>query len=296
LKSEHKDKSLQTLCGLFGYSRQAYYKKEKQQIESSLNQEVVIGLIKDIRKRKPRCGTRKLYLELENDFKELKLNIGRDKLFNLLRENNLLIRKRKNYTKTTNSHHWLKKYPNIAKDIVPQRPNQLWVADITYIRTNKGFTYLSLITDAYSRKIVGWDLSDSLSAENAVSALNKALHVETIIGELVHHSDRGIQYCSNQYVNILNKNNVKISMTQNSDPLENAIAERVNGILKDEWINDMKIDDLDDGIRKVRNVIEIYNTDRLHSSIDMLTPVQAHQMVGELKRHWKNYYSVIQKN
>lgn len=279
------------MCGLFGYSRQAYYKKEKQQVKKALEQEVVLELIKKVRKKKPRCGTRKLYLELKDDFEILNVNIGRDKLFNLMRANNLLVRKRKNYTKTTNSHHWLKKYPNIAKDIDPKRPNQLWVADITYIRTNTGFVYLYLITDAYSRKIVGWYLSDDLLADSATKALEMALEAETIIGELIHHSDRGIQYCSSKYVTILEQENIKISMTENSDPLENAIAERINGILKDEWINDMKIDGLADGIQKVGNIIEIYNTDRLHSSIDMLTPVQAHQMIGELKRHWKNYYS-----
>lgn len=279
------------MCGLFGYSRQAYYKKEKQQVKKALEQEVVLELIKKVRKKKPRCGTRKLYLELKDDFEILNVNIGRDKLFNLMRTNNLLVRKRKNYTKTTNSHHWLKKYPNIAKDIDPKRPNQLWVADITYIRTNTGFVYLYLITDAYSRKIVGWYLSDDLLADSATKALEMALEAETIIGELIHHSDRGIQYCSSKYVTILEQENIKISMTENSDPLENAIAERINGILKDEWINDMKIDGLADGIQKVGNIIEIYNTDRLHSSIDMLTPVQAHQMIGELKRHWKNYYS-----
>ncbi len=244
-----------------------------------------------IRKKKPRCGTKKLYLEMKQDLIGVGIKHGRDKLFNLLRENNLLIRKRKNYTKTTNSHHWLKKYPNLIKKLTPVGSNKLWVADITYIRITNGFAYLYLLTDAYSRKIVGWYLSGDLLATSAIKALEMALEAETIIGKLVHHSDRGIQYCSSQYVAILEQENIKISMTENSDPLENAIAERVNGILKDEWIHDIKISGVEDGNQKIAQIIQIYNTDRLHSSIDMLTPIQAHSLMVDLKRHWKNYYS-----
>jgi len=275
---------------LFGYSRQAYYKQKRNQQQKNTQTEIVLEMVRLVRKNKPRYGTRKLYIEIKHQLIQAGIKLGRDSLFSLLRENGLLVRKRKNYTKTTNSHHWLKKYPNLIKELVPKCPNRQWVADITYLKTDKGFIYLYLLTDAYSRKIVGWHLSENLLAESAVNALKMALKEETFTPGLIHHSDRGIQYCSSQYVTILEGANIKISMTENSDPLENAIAERVNGILKDEWLYDMKINGIEDGKVKVAHVIQIYNTDRLHSSIDMLTPLQAHSLIGELKKHWKNYY------
>lgn len=291
MKTKHKDISLEALCELFGYSRQAYYNQRKNHQKKITQAEIVLDMVERIRKNKPRYGTRKLYLEMKSELIDAGIKLGRDSLFKLLRDNNLLIRKRKNYTKTTNSHHWLKKHPNLVKGLVPKCPNKLWVADITYLKTDKGFIYLYLLTDAYSRKIVGWHLSENLLAESAVEALEMALREETIAPGLIHHSDRGIQYCSSQYVTILESANIKISMTENSDPLENAIAERINGILKDEWIYDMKINGIEDGKVKVAQIIQIYNTDRLHSSIDMLTPLQAHSLIGELKKHWKNYYN-----
>lgn len=238
----------------------------------------------------PRIGGRKLH-HLIQTLLPKDLCPGRDKFFDLLRDNNLLVRRKRCKTKTTFSNHWLRKYPNLIKDFIPNKPHQLWVSDITYLRTKRGFIYLFLITDAYSRKIVGWSLANTLDAKNAVSALRMALRqLPDYVTEIYHHSDRGSQYCSSEYVKLLIKRKIKISMTENGDPLENAIAERVNGILKMEWINDLELQDIDHAHKIVQRVINIYNTHRPHASIEMMTPQEAHSQEGELKRLWKNYY------
>ena len=217
--------------------------------------------------------------------------IGRDAFFDLLSEHNLLVRKRKRRKPiTTFSDHWMRKHPNLIEGFYPTAPNQLWVSDITYIIVGNGFAYLSLITDAYSRKIVGFYLSIDLSAEGCIRALEMALDNNPVLGRLIHHSDRGSQYCCSDYVKILNDNFIKISMTQNGDPRENAIAERVNGILKDELLDKSYLN-YQEAVRSVSIAISIYNHQRPHSSIDYLTPIEAHFRSGKLKRRWKNYYS-----
>jgi len=185
----------------------------------------------------------------------------------------------------------MRKYPNLIKGFLPTAAHQLWVADITYIRIREEFAYLSLITDAYSHKIIGWALGDTLAAEHPVGALKMALkQLPAGSNQIYHHSDRGAQYCSEEYVRILRKNGFQISMTESGNPLDNAIAERMNGILKDGWLNDMKFSTSKEAKAKISEIIQIYNTRRPHSSINMLTPEEAHHMQGELKRLWKNYY------
>jgi transposase InsO family protein len=219
------------------------------------------------------------------------LHLGRDAFFNLLRENRLLIIKRRYRVRTTDSNHWLHKYPNLIKEFSPNKPHQLWVSDITYVETDQGFKYLFLVTDAYSRKIIGWCLGDTIEARNAVKALSMALwQLPDEITDIIHHSDRGVQYCSDMYVKRLKKRNIRISMTENGDPLENAIAERINGILKTEWLYDLKLRSKVIAEKEIGRIIEIYNTQRPHSSIDMMRPEEAHRLEGDLKRHWKNYY------
>lgn len=216
--------------------------------------------------------------------------IGRDAFFDLLREHGLLVRKRKTRAYTTMSSHWLHKYPNLIREFNPLHANQLWVSDITYIKIERRFLYLFLITDAYSRKIIGWQLSETIEAIGAEKALHMALsQLPTNCEGLIHHSDRGIQYCSLKYVKCLNKHGIKISMTENGDPYENAIAERVNGILKTEWLYDMDLKEYDDTKKAIRSVVGIYNNERPHSSIEMLTPSQAHQKSGMLSRLWKSH-------
>ena len=281
---------MDTLCGLFGKSRQAYYQQSKHNYNEVVKTEFIIDFVVQQRKLMPRIGGRKLHFIIQNQLPE-NLVPGRDKFFNLLREKDLLVKKKRYRAKTTWSNHWMRKYPNLIKEFTPDRPHQLWVSDITYLETKQGFVYLFLITDAYSRKIIGWSLADTLEAKNAIAALKMALRqLPNNITDIYHHSDRGSQYCSGEYVKLLNKRNFNISMTENGDPLENAIAERVNGILKTEWIYDIKLKDTPEAIKKVSKIINIYNSIRPHDSIERLTPNLAHQRNGNLRKLWKNYY------
>ena len=242
------------------------------------------------RKSKPKLGARKILLILEPRLPK-ELLPGRDKFFDFMREHRLLVGKKRRRVKTTYSNHWMHKYPNLIKDFTADRINQLWVSDITYIVTAQGFMYLSLISDAYSREIIGWSIGDTLEAMYTVRALEMALkRLPSKTEELIHHSDRGVQYCCSDYVKRLSKHNVRISMTENGDPRENAIAERINGILKDEWLNAMNLMSLEDAKRQLKRIIKIYNCYRPHSSLGMKTPREAAKHTGELKKHWKTYY------
>jgi putative transposase len=274
---------------LFGKTRQAYYKRKKETYRESINKDLVLTIVKKIRETQKRTGGRKL-LEMVRERVDKDQQMGRDEFFNLLRNHGLLVRRRKFRAVTTNSFHWLHKYPNLIRALIPERPNHIWVSDITYIKTDNGFLYLYLITDAYSRKIIGWQLSDNLGSDNAILALYMAIsQLPANCGEIIHHSDRGIQYCSLKYVKILETHGIKISMTENGDPYENAIAERVNGILKTEWLYDMHLHNYTEAMAAVKQIIRIYNTERLHSSIEMLTPDKAHKLNGKLQRLWKSY-------
>jgi transposase InsO family protein len=280
---------LSSLCALLGFTRQAYYGQQKYQHQQRYEADLVIQQVLKHRGPLERVGTRKLLLLLQQFVKDHDIKLGRDALFDLLRENNLLIRRRKRTVQTTFSKHRYHRYPNLIRQYEPLAPNLLWVSDITYIVLDEGFAYLSLITDAYSRKIVGFCLLESLEAIGSVKALKMALTGVSDCSNLIHHSDRGVQYCCHAYVDILKSKEVKISMTENGDPLENAIAERVNGILKDELLNH-KYHDFKAAKLGVARAIPIYNSLRLHGSCDMLTPEMAHQRTGKLKKHWKNYY------
>lgn len=279
-----------TLCGLFGNSRQAYYQQMRYNYKAVVKSDILLQLVGQERKLMPRIGGRKLLSKIADRLPE-ELQIGRDSFFDFLREYGLLVRRKRYRAKTTFSNHWLRKYPNLIKEFTPDGPHQLWVSDITYVETDEGFVYLFLITDAYSRKIIGWCASDTLEAKHAISALYMALSQLPVgITDVYHHSDRGVQYCCDNYVKILQKNRFQISMTDNGDPLENAIAERVNGILKTEWIYDMKLKTKIEAKEEVNKIINIYNNHRPHCSLDMLTPKQAHNHSGTLKKHWKNYW------
>lgn len=278
---------LERLCGLFDKSRQAFYQRQGAIYEQAVSDHLILSQVSKIRQRQPRLGGRKLLVKLA----EAGIELGRDALFDLLRSNGLLVRRRRNGVRTTQSSHWLRKYPNLIRHFTPMRPNRLWVSDITYLETTEGYVYLFLITDAYSKKIVGYHTSDNLEADNAVAALKMALKgMKEDCSELIHHSDRGVQYCSDKYVKLLNGRNIALSMTENGDPRENAIAERVNGILKDEWLYDLGKMDKDTMHKVVAQIIQIYNEERPHLSLDMWTPNVAHQMSGKLKKQWKNYY------
>lgn len=282
---------------LLGHSRQSYYQGIKFNQQKAYESDIIIDEVLRYRKQQKRIGTRKLLGEMHNFLALQNFKIGRDALFNLLADRGLLVTKRKRRGSiTTFSKHRFKKYPNIIRDFIPTAPNQLWVSDITYIHLSVGFAYLSLITDAYSRKIVGFFLSKDLTAQGPLKALKMALANNQYRIGLIHHSDRGVQYCCDAYVNLLQdkKNNIRISMTENGDPLENAIAERVNGILKTELLEEV-FPTFEMAQRDVAIACSTYNHLRPHGSIDNLKPAEAHLQCGELKRRWKNYYQTKQE-
>ena len=264
--------SLTTISHCFGLKRDAYYKYKARSDKRLKLEQQIISIVKKRRKSLPREGVRKLTKSLDIDFNKANIKVGRDTLFNVLRKHNMLTLRKKTSARTTNSYHRFYKYNNIIKDVKVIRPNQVWVSDITYIRTIKGFCYLALITDVHSRKIVGYDLSDSLELKGCVRALNKAIYQAKNINGLIHHSDRGIQYCSNVYTQILKKKKIDISMTEENHCYENAMAERVNGILKDEFYLDQTFDNVAHAKRATKNAINLYNEIRLHLSLDYKTP------------------------
>ena len=293
MKHNYPKVSLGRFCRLLGVTRQSYYQHFWQQEQLVFEDELVISEVLKIRKSHRHMGCRKLYELLQPFLLEHQIKMGRDRLFNVLSANYLLVRRRKKQTITTNSFHRFKKYPNLIRNLIPTSSNQLWVSDITYWRIKNGFLYISFITDAYSKKIVGYHLGDSLQTSETIQALEMA--ISTISNEkkeleLIHHSDRGTQYCSNEYVKLLENSNIGISMTENGDPLENAIAERVNGIIKEEYLNDYQVDNLEEAKELLDAVIQLYNNERPHMSIGNLTPNQVHQNNIKTEKLWKNYY------
>lgn len=264
--------SVSAVCSYFELSRDAWYKYQKRIQAREQEESIVLELVKEERKDQSREGTRKLHKYLLPTFLILDIKMGRDRLFDLLRKHNLLVGRKRSFVKTTDSYHRFHKYNNLIKDLEITFPNQVWVADITYLRTIDGFCYLALITDLYSRKIVGYDLSDSLELAGCRRAFKRARrHARPATG-LIHHSDRGIQYCSNQYVEDLTKYGVQISMTEENHCYENAVAERVNGILKDEFYLDQTFTSKEHALRATENAIRIYNSKRLHLSLGYKTP------------------------
>lgn len=272
---------------MFGISRQAVYQLEqrRRQREKELSQ--IKPLIREIRMKMPRLGTRKLYYLLKNDFDALHIKIGRDALFDYLRAENLLIKPKKSYTKTTQSKHWLHKHPNLLQGVKPQRAEQVFVSDITYIKSRESTHYLSLVTDAFTRKIMGYQLSDNLNTDNMLSALKMAIRNRKTQLPLIHHSDRGLQYCAASYQNQLKLNSIIPSMTDGYDCFQNALAERVNGILKQEFLIE-KCNNKTDLEILVKESIVIYNELRPHLSLKMKTPNFIHEKTVEASLNGSN--------
>jgi len=259
---------------VLGITRQAYYQRLETIQKEKYQTEIVLELVRDWRKLMPRVGGRKLYNLLGQDFKSLEYKLGRDAFFDVLRDHNLLVKRRKSNIKTTNSYHRFRVYKNLILDLEIVRVNQVFVSDITYIRITGGFIYLSLITDLYSRRIMGWCLGDTLDAACSIAALKMALGEVKDCSTLIHHSDRGVQYCSRDYTKILLASKVSISMVQAGNPYENAVAERVNGILKDEFYLDRTFTSDRVATKATEEAIKIYNNLRPHLSLKMQTPVQ----------------------
>ena len=285
-RARQKAQKLDLPCGLgaisgcYGYSRQAWYKRrdfeKEQESENTLIKEAVLK----VRYRQPRVGGRKLMIHINAALGSQKITVGRDRLFDLLRGWDLLIRPKRNYKRTTNSQHRFKVHKNLIKDKGAKRPNEIFVSDITYVKTCENFCYLFLITDQYSRKIVGYDVSLSLGIEGALRSLEMALSGVRPKLPLIHHSDRGIQYCSHDYVNLLVKNKVRISMTEENHVYENALAERVNGILKTELLGNTEDLPLIVVKRLIIEAIEIYNNERLHMNLGYRTPAAVHNSLN----------------
>lgn len=279
------------ICKLSGVNRQSYYRRKWSTAKTKERAESVVRSVEMIRAEMPRVGCRKLYHMLHSQMQSL--SVGRDKLFTILRANHMLVSPVRSYHVTTNSHHRFRKHKNLVEGVEINRPEQVWVSDITYIGGRDKHMYLALVTDAYSKKIVGYDLSESLNTEGALRALRMA-HASRIYKNepLIHHSDRGIQYCSDAYQKRLARYGVTTSMTESYDPYANAVAERVNGILKQEFL----LEDINlplDGMKLViRDVINIYNNVRPHYSCGYMTPCQMHSQRMERVKTYKKRRSL----
>ena len=279
--------SLSYYCRLFGKSRQAFYEQSKQEQDPGIRDALVLKLVSEIRHDLPRCGVDKLHYMLRESFIEHEIKMGRDALYRLMGQYGMLIRHRRRRPFTTNSNHHYKKYPNLIRDKKVTQAGQLWVSDITYIRQTNGFSYLSIITDAYSHKIVGYKLHPTLHSQGPADALMMAAQDHKRSRHLIHHSDRGIQYCCTEYVRIIELLNIRLSMTEKGDPYENAIAERINGILKYEHGLRETFAGYSDARLAVEEAVVKYNQLRVHDSCNRLTPVMAHEQKGVLKKYWK---------
>ena len=272
--------SLSHCCRLFGVSRQAIYQVEIRFKYRAVELLEVKRLVQKIRMEMPKIGTRKLYYLLKDELVELNIKIGRDALFSYLKSENMLVKPKKNYIKTTNSKHWLRKHPNLMKEVKAKRPEEFFVSDITYVKSRERTHYLSLVTDAYSRKIMGYKLSDDMSTENVVKALKMAVKKRRNNSPLIHHSDRGLQYAASIYQQELSLNQITPSMTDGYDCYQNALAERINGILKQEFL----IEKCNTGKELevlIKESIDTYNNKRPHLSLKMKTPNFIHEKTCE---------------
>jgi len=272
---EMKSVSISEVCRLLGTSRQRYYRGVWGERRSRHRATEAVALVQSVRKEMPRLGGRKLYHMLGMEF--ARIGVGRDRLFDILRANHMLILPPRSYHVTTNSHHRFRKYKNLIAGMTVTRPEQVWVSDITYIGNRSSHLYLALVTDAYSKKIVGYDLSKSLGADGAIRAMKMA-HANRRYPEeeLIHHSDRGIQYCSDEYQKLLRRYKITPSMTESYDPYANAVAERVNGILKQEFLLEELNLPFDMMKKAVRESVDIYNNRRPHCSCGYNTPQWTH--------------------
>ena len=289
LRDRHPRVRVDELCGLFGYTRQAYYQGFRRGYESSAAIDQTLDTVEKIRKKHPKMGVRKLKVVLARDYG---IDVGRDSLFDIMRNAGLLMRKRMRHRRTTFSGHGMRTYPNLIKEIVPSRPDEIWVTDITYLHVEGRHMYVFLVTDMYSRMVVGWKVADNMRDDNAIEALKMALRgMNPQYKEMpvIHHSDRGSQYCSLDYVKLMKKHSMEISMTEGGNPRENSVAERVNGIIKNEYLYPLQVS-ISGLHMRVHRAIHAYNADRPHLSLNMHTPEYVYRTGILTHRLWKNYY------
>ena len=284
-------------CKLLGVSTQAYYKHGDTDLRKLAEEAFCVEYVKRIRQKDRGIGGGKLWQMYRKEFGDVH-SVGYNRFYDIIEKYNLKVRKRKRRAKTTDSDHDLPLYPNLVKELIPLRPNQLWVSDITYmviyLNAQTGeydFCYLSLVTDYYTKDIIGWCVGETLEAKFAIEALEMALG--RLGGrrdvDLIHHSDRGVQYASYAYTDILRKHNIKISMTECGDPKDNAVAERVNGIVKNELLQGMSFFSIQEVRKALKAAIDFYNNERPHMSLDWRTPAEAALCTGELKKKWTSY-------
>ena len=289
MKRYYPAAGLGRLCRLFGKTRQGFYDKKSRCNNRAFERALVVDQARQMRLNSltVKTGGVKMHKILKAALAAHNVSIGRDRFLDLLRAEGLLLKKKRKYARTTDSNHPYPRYPNLIKGVEPTAVGQIWVSDITYLRTNDGFLYLSLITDAFSRKIVGDHLSHNLRAEGCLRALDKAIASKTSSGQLTHHSDRGIQYCCDDYVQKLKLNKIKLSMTQDGNPYDNAVAERVNGILKTELGLEKTFASYNEAVAATHTAIDFYNRSRPHMSLGYLNPEQVHAGQQPLKKAWK---------
>lgn len=296
LKTLYAKVGVERICKLFGKTRHAYYDRLWYQKTKYDHEQIVLEMLLELKREMPGAGIPTLYELLKQPLLTHGIKMGRDAIQELRRRYKLVERIRRRYAYTTDSNHRFRKYPNIIRELKVIRPGQLWVADITYIRVGNDFNFLSLITDVYSRKVVGYCLYPTLAKEGPLTALRMAIQaLDSPPIDLIHHSDRGIQYCCDDYVTELHLYDISISMTENGDPYENAIAERLNGILKKTFGLETVFTNSTLAQEAVSKAIEIYNNKRPHTGIDKLTPEQAHGLTGAINKLWKKRKRVAKK-
>ena len=286
------------LCALAGVTRQAFYKRDEDALFQRLAlEQFVVQFVLGVREKDPKIGTDKLWRMYQRRFSD-EYRVGRDAFRSILHERGLNLRRRPRATRTTDSRHNLPTYPNLVKSVIPLRPNHIWVSDITYIEIEDPsspqgyfFVFLTIIMDAYSKRILGWFVAPTLEAAYSIKALEMAVKTlpEGFSDTLIHHSDRGTQYASAAYINVLKANNIVPSMTENGNPKDNAIAERINSTVKNELLHGKTFSSLKQVAETLRIAVKFYNSERPHSSLDWHTPDEAHQMQGEMKRHWHSW-------
>ena len=293
------------LCALAGVTRQAFYKRDEDALFQRLAlEQFVVQFVLEVRVKDPKMGMDKLWRMYQRRFAD-EYRVGRDVFRSIMHERGLHLRRRPRATRTTDSRHNLPTYPNLVKSVNPMRPNHIWVSDITYIEIEDPtspqgyrFVFLTIVMDAYSKRILGWCVAPTLEAAYSVKALEMAVKTlpEGFEDTLIHHSDRGTQYASAAYIKVLNDNRIVPSMTEDGNPKGNAMAERINNTVKNELLHGKTFTGIRQVTDAVRKAVRFYNGERPHSSIDMLTPNQAHQMEGELKKHWHSYRDDAIKN
>ncbi len=276
---------------MFDISRQSYYKYKNKIDELSNIENKVLSEVLKLRQDHPRMGGRKLYHMLKPILEKLSISIGRDKFYDILSKYNLLIKRRIRKVRTTYSDHWYRKYPNLIKEIEVSKPDEIWVSDITYWRIGEVFIYVALITDAYSRKVVGYSVSEQMRTIDILPSLEMGLdNAKNPLHGLIHHSDRGCQYCSQEYTEILKESGIQISMTESGDPLDNPLAERMNGILKTEYLKNIQVRNISEANQVLSKSVHLYNNSRPHLSCGLHTPSDVYSGKYLTKKLWKSYY------